>query len=109
MPVSGPSNGFPETPILPKPSLVWRATSAATIFEVGLLCRAFLYGLNNTKVNGLDGFLGILKARADPTTRTRGLLTGMWYISYFKPGNRRLTRPLSIQPSLSVRKLLCSR
>ena len=77
MSISGHSTGAPETPIhLPSsPSLPWRIASSTTVFGVGFVARLFIYGLNNTTVNGLDKFLDVLQDRADPQTRKRGLVT----------------------------------
>ncbi|RAK94862.1 uncharacterized protein BO80DRAFT_370169 [Aspergillus ibericus CBS 121593] len=58
------------------PSLPWRALSSTTIFGVAALCRSFLYVCSRPEVHGLDSFLELLDSRADPTQRTRGLLTG---------------------------------
>jgi monolysocardiolipin acyltransferase len=43
---------------------------------VGALCRGFLYGLSNTEVHGLDGFLELLDERENVERRERGLITG---------------------------------
>ncbi|KEF52141.1 uncharacterized protein A1O9_11767 [Exophiala aquamarina CBS 119918] len=64
-----------------QPSFVWRGASYQTMLAVSTLCRAFLYGLNRTQVNGLPRFLDLLKSRCDPKTRRRGLLTVSNHIS----------------------------
>lgn len=45
----------------------------AVMGSVGLLSRAFLYGLNDVEVRGLDRLLGVLDRRRKQ--RERGLLT----------------------------------
>lgn len=64
-----------ESPLTP--SLPWRASSAIVMGVSATLCRAFLYGGNRVKVNGLDGFLNLLESRADVEGRQRGLITGL--------------------------------
>jgi len=58
------------------PSLPWRTTSSMLMGVTGALSRAFLYGLNNMEVTGLDKFLEILDKRKDVKARDRGLITG---------------------------------
>ena len=58
------------------PSLPWHASSAVVLGVSGMLCRAFLYGGNRVKINGLDGFLNLLDKREDVEGRERGLITG---------------------------------
>lgn len=58
-----------------QPSFFWRSASHQTLLLVGAAARFFLYGLNNTTVNGLPRFLDLLKSRSDYKTRQRGLLT----------------------------------
>ena len=67
-----------DMPPLPPaaPSLLWRLSSAATIGFVGSVARAFVFGLNNMEVTGLDGFLKTLDKRKDVYGRERGLITG---------------------------------
>jgi hypothetical protein len=62
--------------LLAKPSLPWRAGSAATIGFIGSIARSFLYGLNQIEVTGLEGFLEILEKRKNVEGRERGLITG---------------------------------
>jgi monolysocardiolipin acyltransferase len=52
-------------------------TSSVIMGLTGLLSRAFLYGLNVTKVNGLDGFVKLLNERQEVEGRERGLITSM--------------------------------
>lgn len=66
---------------LPAPSTFWRAVSHQTLLGVATLCRGFLYGLNTTEVHGLADFLDLLKSRADPRERQRGLLTVSNHVS----------------------------
>lgn len=61
----------------PSPSLPWRFGSSLIMGLTGSLSRAFLYGLNNTEVIGLEGFMKTLDKREDVNSRERGLLTGM--------------------------------
>lgn len=53
-----------------------------TMFEVGALCRAFLFAASTTEVHGLESFVKLLDSRQDYTTRKRGLLTGISAILY---------------------------
>ncbi|EME45737.1 hypothetical protein DOTSEDRAFT_71434 [Dothistroma septosporum NZE10] len=64
-----------------EPPLAWRATSAATLGIVGLLCRSFLYAFNRTETTGLDRFLNMLDERKDEQGRTRGLITVSNHVS----------------------------
>ncbi|KAK7418864.1 Lyso-phosphatidylcholine acyltransferase [Neonectria magnoliae] len=57
-----------------RPSLPWRIASMAVMGSVGLLSRAFIYGLNDIEVRGLDRLLGVLDRRK-AQGRERGLLT----------------------------------
>ncbi|KAM5447013.1 Lyso-phosphatidylcholine acyltransferase [Microsporum audouinii] len=66
---------------LEQPSAVWRFLSTATTLNIAALCRAFLYSLNTTEVNGLERFLKLLESRQDDTSRTRGLITVSNHIS----------------------------
>lgn len=66
-----------------KPSSLWRASSSATMFEIGALCRAFLLYANTPEVNGLESFMELLDSRRDPSKRTRGLITGASVASEF--------------------------
>jgi monolysocardiolipin acyltransferase len=59
-----------------KPGALWRATSTFVMATTGMLCRSFLYGLNDVEVVGLDNFLKLLDARKDVEARQRGLITG---------------------------------
>ena len=59
-----------------KPGALWRATSSFVMATTGMLCRSFLYGLNDVEVVGLDNFLKLLDARKDVEARQRGLITG---------------------------------
>ena len=63
------------------PSLPWRCASSSTYIGVAALCRGFLYGLNKTEVHGLPAFLELLRSRADPSARQRGLLTVSNHVS----------------------------
>ncbi|KAI5460063.1 hypothetical protein BGZ63DRAFT_389418 [Mariannaea sp. PMI_226] len=57
-----------------RPSLPWRLGSMAVMGSVGMLSRAFLYGLNDLEVHGLDRLLGVLDKRK-LNGPERGLLT----------------------------------
>lgn len=87
MSTRSPSPSPPAPPIpgscqnLEAPSLLWRAACFQTLFGVATLCRGFLYGLNKTEVHGLPQFLELLKARAHPAARKRGLLTVSNHVS----------------------------
>ncbi|KIH88134.1 monolysocardiolipin acyltransferase [Sporothrix brasiliensis 5110] len=58
-----------------KPGALWRAASTFVMATTGMLCRSFLYGLNDVEVVGLDNFLKLLDARKDVEARQRGLIT----------------------------------
>ncbi|KJR81014.1 monolysocardiolipin acyltransferase [Sporothrix schenckii 1099-18] len=58
-----------------KPGALWRAASTFVMATTGMLCRSFLYGLNDVEVVGLDNFLKLLDARKDVESRQRGLIT----------------------------------
>ncbi|ETN39075.1 uncharacterized protein HMPREF1541_05297 [Cyphellophora europaea CBS 101466] len=74
--------GYPTVSFnLESPSLVWRSASYQTLLTVATLCRGFLFGLNKTEVHGLPRFLELLKSRADPSTRQRGLVTVSNHVS----------------------------
>lgn len=60
-----------------QPSAFWRAWSSMTMFEIGALCRTFLFAASTTEVHGLESFMKLLDSREDYTTRKRGLLTGI--------------------------------
>lgn len=60
-----------------QPSLPWRATSSFVMGVTGALSRAFLLGLSNTEVIGLERFIEVIDGRKDVTARKRGLLTGI--------------------------------
>jgi hypothetical protein len=62
---------------LEQPSSAWRFWSSLTMFNVGALCRAFLFCANTTEVKGQETFLKLLELRRDYNARTRGLITGM--------------------------------
>ncbi|KAL1964445.1 hypothetical protein VTN77DRAFT_7003 [Rasamsonia byssochlamydoides] len=64
-----------------RPSAWWRAGSSTTMFEVGALCRAFLFTVCTVEVNGLEAFTELLDSRRDPSKRTRGLVTVANHIS----------------------------
>lgn len=49
------------------------------MFEVGALCRAFLFAACTVEVNGLEGFTKLLDSRREPSKRTRGLVTGILF------------------------------
>ncbi|PGG95562.1 hypothetical protein AJ79_09981 [Helicocarpus griseus UAMH5409] len=66
---------------LEQPSGFWRGCSTATMYTVAAACRAFLYTVSNTEVNGQEQFLKLLESRADPGSRTRGLITVSNHIS----------------------------
>jgi hypothetical protein len=64
------------------PVSLWRtAASTAAMATTGILSRLFLYGTQRVKVDGMDKFLELLKARRNE--RNAGLLTG----SLSKPQN----------------------
>lgn len=54
-----------------------------TMTEIGALCRGFLLGLSKLEVNGLQSFTELLDSRRDPATRTRGLITGEFWVFGF--------------------------
>lgn len=60
-----------------QPSLPWRATSSLVMGLTGALSRAFLFGLSNTEVIGLERFIEVIDGRKDVAARSRGLLTGI--------------------------------
>ncbi|KAK2740933.1 hypothetical protein FQN57_005937 [Myotisia sp. PD_48] len=78
-----------------QPSSFWRFCSSMTMLQVAALCRGFLYGLNSTEVNGQEAFLELLESRRDHTSRTRGLITGL-----FQPTLTQAIRLLSRGPFL---------
>lgn len=49
-----------------------------------ILAKGFMYCLNDTRVSGLDGFLGYLDKRRGPDRR-RGLLTVSNHVSVYVP------------------------
>ncbi|PHH52250.1 Lysophosphatidylcholine acyltransferase [Ceratocystis fimbriata CBS 114723] len=61
--------GLPDLPTLP-----WRMASSAVIGAIGLVCKTYLYGLNNVKVTGMEHLLEKLDARRANRSE-RGLLT----------------------------------
>ncbi|KAG9246702.1 hypothetical protein BJ878DRAFT_436722 [Calycina marina] len=63
------------------PSLPWRFSSAATMGFISSVSKAFLYGLSNVEVTGLDRFLDILEKRKDIEGRGRGLITVSNHVS----------------------------
>lgn len=69
-----------------------------TMFEIGALCRGFLLALSKLEVNGLEQFTELLDSRRDPSTRTRGLITG----SFVNPDCLRLTSFIDRVPFFSV-------
>lgn len=59
------------------PVSLWRtAASTAAMATTGILSRLFLYGTQRVKVDGMDKFLELLKARRNE--RNAGLLTGLF-------------------------------
>lgn len=59
-----------------QPSLPWRIASTTVMALTGALSRAFLFGLNDVKTEGLGHFLEVLdKRRSGPPER--GLITGI--------------------------------
>ncbi|KAF6804649.1 acyltransferase [Colletotrichum sojae] len=63
-----------------QPSLPWRIASTTVMTLTGALSRAFLFGFNDVKTEGLDHFLEVLdKRRAGPPER--GLITVSNHIS----------------------------
>ena len=75
------SSHYDLYPNAEKPSFIWRSASYQTILFASTICRGFLFGLNNTEVNGLPRFLDLLKSRSDYKTRRKGLLTVSNHIS----------------------------
>lgn len=69
----------------------------------GALSRSFLYGLNNTKVIGLDRFLETLDKRKDVEGRERGLITGEQTFSISVPRQMLTDLLNSIKPHQRVR------
>jgi monolysocardiolipin acyltransferase len=67
-----------------RPALPWRLASAAVISSVSAISRAFLYGLNNVQVNGLENLLGVLDQRRKPGGRSRGLLTVCNHVAVYE-------------------------
>ena len=63
-----------------QPSLPWRAGYTGTLGFVGVLTKAFMYGMNTFEVHGLDNFVALLDSRQDVQSRKRGLITGREYI-----------------------------
>lgn len=72
--MSPPVSSLPETP-----GPLWRLGSTAIMGFTGVLCKAFLYGLNRVETQGLDNFLRILDERK--AGRKRGLVTASNHIS----------------------------
>lgn len=50
------------------------------MFGVGALSRTFLLGLNYPEFHGIDKFIELLDARRDPSSRSKGLLTGRYHV-----------------------------
>ncbi|OAA53379.1 tafazzin [Niveomyces insectorum RCEF 264] len=64
-----------------QPGLLWRTASTFVMAATGMLARAFLYGLNDVEVVGLDRFLALLDTRKDVDSRQRGLITVSNHVS----------------------------
>ncbi|EGE77927.2 tafazzin [Blastomyces dermatitidis ATCC 18188] len=91
---------------LEQPSSFWRGCSTATMYTVVAACRAFLYAASNTEVHGHEKFIKLLESRADPGSRTRGLITGQ-----VMPTHRILHSPYGglFQPTMTQAIRLLSR
>ncbi|OLN81616.1 Lysophosphatidylcholine acyltransferase [Colletotrichum chlorophyti] len=70
-----------QQPVPPaQPSLPWRMASAAIMTITSGICRAFLFGLNDVKIEGQEQFLEVLDKRREGTPE-RGLITVSNHIS----------------------------
>lgn len=74
-----------------------------TMAEIGTLCRGFLLGLSKLEVNGLESFTELLDSRWDPTTRTRGLITGKFLLPLKTRIQAHISLSRSIEPYKRVR------